>query len=79
MNTRLRYFEDCGVKGLDYEMLEGLRSCIQPYLGHFRWANSYRLRENLLKKKIVGDYFRLDKNRLVRKYGEPRAMLREQD
>lgn len=70
MNTRLRYFEDCRAKGLDYEALEGLRSSLQSYLGHFSWANSYRLRENLLKRKVVGDYFRLDKSRLVRRYGE---------
>jgi len=80
MNTRLRYFEDCRTargriyptptKGLDYKMLEGLRSSLQSYLGHFRWANSYRLREGLLKRKIVGDYFRARNNRLVRKYRE---------
>lgn len=82
MNTRLRYFENCRVKGLDYEALEGLRSSLQSYLGHFRWANSYRLRENLLKREIVGDYFRVEKNRLIRKYreanlGELLANMRE--
>lgn len=75
MNTMLRYFENCRVKGLDYKMLEGLRSSLQSYLGHFRWANSYRLRENLLKRKVVEDYFKLDKSRLVRRYGEKKNLI----
>jgi len=68
MNTRLRYFENCRVRGLDYEMLEELRSSLESYLGHFRWANSYRLRENLFKRAIVKDYFERDEDRLVRRY-----------
>ena len=63
MNTRLRYFEDCLAKGLDYEALEGLRSSLQSYLGHFRWANSYRLRENLFKRTIVKDCFAIDEDK----------------
>ncbi|MEA3560518.1 MAG: reverse transcriptase/maturase family protein [Candidatus Omnitrophota bacterium] len=72
MNTRLRYFERCGAKGLDYGALEELRSSIQSYLGHFKWANSYKLRENLFKRKIIKDYFGLADGRLVRKYGQGR-------
>ena len=68
MNTRLKYFEGCRVRGLDYEMAEELRGSLQSYLGHFRWANNYRLRESLLKRKIISDYFKLDGYRLVRKY-----------
>lgn len=68
MNRKFKYFEQCGLKGFNFEMLEELRSSVQSYLGHFRWANSYRLRENLLKRKIIADYFRVKSYRLVRKY-----------
>lgn len=68
MDTKLRYFECCRHNGLDYEMLEDLRSSVQSYLGHFNWANSYRLRENLLKRKIISDYFRVNGHRLARRY-----------
>lgn len=70
MKMKLRYFENRRIKTLDYEMLEKLRGFLQSYLGHFRWANSYRLKEKLLKRKIVEGWFRLNKNRLSRRYGE---------
>jgi len=75
MDTKLRYFGRCRHNGLDYEMLEDLRSSVQSYLGHFNWANSYRLRENLFKRAIVKDYFERDEDRLVRRYRN--ANLRE--
>ena len=68
MDIKLRYSKQRGLKGLNYEMLEGLRSSLQSYLGHFRWANSYRLKERLSKRRIVSDYFELVGNSLVRKY-----------
>lgn len=72
MNTKLRHYQQRGFAGLDYEMLENLRSSVQSYLGHFKWANSYNLRRSLLRRKIISDYFELDGNRLMRKYHNPR-------
>lgn len=68
MDRKLKYFEQYALKGLDDEMLESLRKSVQSYLGHFKWANSYRLRENLLKRKIVSDYFDIDDYRLAARY-----------
>jgi len=67
MDRKLKYFEQYGLKGLDNEMLEGLRNSVQSYLGHFKWANSYRLRENLLKRKVISDYFKMKGYRLTPK------------
>ena len=67
MDRKLKYFEQCGRKGLNYEALEELSGSVQSYLGHFKWANSYRLRENLLKRKIISDYFKMDGYRLAAK------------
>ena len=69
MEAKLRYFKRRGLEKLDYDTAEDLRSSLQSYLGHFKWANSYRLRENLLKRKIISDHFVLIGNRLARKYG----------
>ena len=67
MDRKLKHFEQYGLSGLNYEMLENLRSSIQSYLGHFKWADSYRLRENLSKRKVVSDYFKVADYRLVPK------------
>ncbi len=68
MDRKLKYFEQFGFKGFNHEMLEDLRNSVQSYLGHFSWANSYRLRENLLKRKVISDYFKIDDYRLVARY-----------
>jgi len=68
MDLKLRYFGKYKLKNLDYEILEGLRSSLQSYLGHFKLANSYQLKQGLSKRKVVSDYFKLVDNRLVRKY-----------
>jgi retron-type reverse transcriptase len=36
-----------------------IRACLQSYLGHFKWANSHRLVDALIKEKIVSDYFKV--------------------
>ncbi|MDP2929397.1 MAG: reverse transcriptase/maturase family protein [Candidatus Omnitrophota bacterium] len=41
-----------------------VRSCLQSYLGHFKWANTYRLMKGLEKKKIISDYFQIRDYRL---------------
>ena len=68
MDRKLNYFEKSDPNGLNYEMLENLRSSLQSYLGHFKWANSYRLREKLSKRKIISDYFKIRDYRLVPRY-----------
>ena len=35
---------------------ENLRDTIKSYLGHFKWANSYRLMKTINKRPIVMDY-----------------------
>lgn len=70
MDRKLKYFERRGLTGWDYETLEEMRSSVQSYLGHFKWANSYRLRENLLKRKVISDYFKVNGYRLERRYND---------
>ena len=65
MERKLKRFERHGFRDLDSERLEELRNSLQSYLGHFKWANSYRLREKLLKRKAVSDYFKIVGYRLV--------------
>ncbi|MFH0771204.1 MAG: reverse transcriptase/maturase family protein [Candidatus Omnitrophota bacterium] len=68
MDRKLKHFEQRALKGLSYEMLGELRGFVQSYLGHFNWANSHRLRENLLKRKVISDYFKIDGYRLAARY-----------
>ena len=60
--------EGKGNRGWDHETLEKLRSSIQSYLGHLRWASSYNLKRGLLERKIISDHFDVDGNTLIRKY-----------
>jgi len=41
-----------------------VRSCLQSYLGHFKWADTYRLMKGLEKKKMISDYFQIRDYRL---------------
>ncbi len=68
MNARLGHYRRRGINGWDYETLEKLRSSIQSYLGHLRWASSYNLKRGLLERKIISDHFDVDGNTLIRKY-----------
>ena len=59
----------------DYELLDQLFCCLNSYLGHFRWANSYRLVESLWNKfSFLKQYFDLEFSTLTlkRKYPLPR-------
>jgi hypothetical protein len=57
--TRMKYFEGL-IKNnnnrLNATIFEGLRDTIKSYLGHFKWANSYRLMQVINKKPIVINY-----------------------
>jgi retron-type reverse transcriptase len=72
MKARLRYFEAAlGRKRLQKyapKILGNLRQSIQSYLGHFRWANSYRLVEKLAEEKVIKQYFAIRNYRLIPKY-----------
>ena len=41
-----------------------VRSCLQSYFGHFKWADTYRLMKGLEKKKMISDYFQIRDYRL---------------
>lgn len=64
LNSRLCHFSRINLKkpanfASSARPLNILRECLQSYLGHFKWANTYRLVNALSGKKIVSDYFRL--------------------
>ena len=44
--------------------LNDVRSCLQSYLGHFKWADTYRLMKGLEKKRMISDYFQIRNYRL---------------
>jgi len=67
MDRKLKYFERHGHTGLSKETIEHLRASVQSYLGHFKWANSYRLREKISKRKIIADFFKINEYKLVPK------------
>ena len=68
MNRKLQYFEQHRYNSLNHEMLENLRSSVQSYLGHFKWANSYRLVKRLVENKVISAYFKMVGYRLVPRY-----------
>ncbi len=64
LNSRLRHFSRINLKNSiipanPINPINVLRACLQSYLGHFKWANTYRLVSALTKEKIVSDYFRV--------------------
>ena len=63
LNSHLRHFERLN----SINPINALRACLQSYLGHFKWANTYRLMNNLRKKKIISDYFQICGHRLKKK------------
>jgi len=54
-------------------VLYAFRACLQSYLGHFRWANTYRLIKKLENKKIVSDYFKIGAYKL--QFNPPKKLL----
>ena len=66
LKSRLSWFEDmlisekdgAQVIRYDYELLEKLRSVIASYLGHLKWADTYRLRSAILERyNFLKEYF----------------------
>jgi hypothetical protein len=56
----------------DYQMLEKLRSTLSSYFGHFKWANSYRLKMSLIKRyKFLENFFKLKESRFTAIYRVP--------
>jgi len=55
LNSRLRHFE----RLRSPNSINVFRACLQSYLGHFKWANTYRLMKGLEKKKIISEYFQI--------------------
>lgn len=72
MKARLRYFEAAlgreKSQGYVPSILGNLHQSIQSYLGHLRWANSYRLVEKLAANKLMASYFEIRNYRLIPKY-----------
>ena len=57
--TRMRYFEGLirnNNNKLNAVIFDRLRDTIKSYLGHFKWANCYRLMQQINKKAIIADY-----------------------
>ena len=50
--------EDVKIVKYDYVLLEKLRSVIASYLGHLKWADTYRLRSAILERfNFLKEYF----------------------
>jgi len=72
MKSKLKHFErTLGRKGLGKDasnLSEGLRDSVQSYLGHMKWANSYRLVKSLAANELISPYFKIRDYRLIPKY-----------
>ncbi len=64
MKAKLRCFQ----KSSRVATLKDLRGSIQSYLGHIKWANSYKLVKKLATRKVILTYFKIGDYRLVPKY-----------
>lgn len=57
----------------DYPVLERLRATLASYFGHFKWADSYRLRMRLMNRYgFLRRFFRLKEGRITENYRVPR-------
>ena len=66
LNSRLRHFERLNPTS----SINALQACVQSYLGHFKWADTYRLMKGLEKKRMLSDYFQIRNYRLKIKNSE---------
>jgi len=56
----------------DYDLLEKLRATLASYFGHFRWANTFRLKESLLKRySFLKRFFKIEGWKIIPKYKIP--------
>jgi RNA-directed DNA polymerase len=60
------YRNSQGLKGR-LRIVKGLQKVIQSYLGHMRWADSYRFVEKLLRNKFITPYFIMYDYKLIRR------------
>ena len=60
----------------DYEQLENLRASLASYFGHFKWANTFRLKKSLLTRyDFLKYFFTIDGWKIIPKYKIPTQML----
>ncbi|MBI5180833.1 MAG: hypothetical protein HZA05_05475 [Nitrospirae bacterium] len=76
-------FQKVGVRIIryDYELLEKLKSVIASYLGHLKWADTYRLRSAIFKRYgFLKEYFSFDDGRVkpLYRYSEIFPSVRSQ-
>ncbi|MFC1813356.1 reverse transcriptase domain-containing protein [Thermodesulfobacteriota bacterium] len=56
----------------DYELLEKLRATLASYFGHFRWANTFRLKKSLLERYgFLNWFFTIEGWKIIPKYKMP--------
>jgi len=56
----------------DYEKLEKLRSTLASYFGHFKWANTFRLKKSLLERhSFLRYFFKIEEEKIIPKYKIP--------
>lgn len=66
LKSRLRHFERLNPTNLmnPINSTDAFRACLQSYLGHLKWANSYRLVNRLASKPSISIYFKIVNYRL---------------
>ena len=56
----------------DYDLLEKLRAALASCFGHFRWANTFRLKKSLLKRySFLKWFFKIEGWKIIPKYEIP--------
>jgi RNA-directed DNA polymerase len=56
----------------NYDLLEKLRATLASYFGHFRWANTFRLKKSLLKRySFLKWFFKIKGWNIIPKYKIP--------
>jgi RNA-directed DNA polymerase len=56
----------------EHQTLENLRAVLASYIGHFKWANSYRLQMSLMKRYgFLKRFFSLKDGRITENYRVP--------
>jgi RNA-directed DNA polymerase len=60
----------------DYQILAKLMATLSSYLGHFKWANSFRLQRDLMKRyNFLESFFKLKDGKFARIYEVGRGFL----
>jgi len=61
----------------DYELLEKLRATLASYFGHFRWANTFRLKKSLLMRYGFPIWFERSFSARIRRLGRSLTVITE--